>query len=142
MKFIKTTATMFAIVALTLGISSCNVAATKAYGSVQTPATGADKDVAIFDKQVSKGIVILDFFATWCPPCKKFAPIFKEAAAKHTNILFIKVDVDTYANLTEQYGVRSMPTIIALKDGKKVETNIGAMTSNKFESWIAGISAR
>ena len=130
MKFFKAMASTFAIAMLTIGISSCFG---KANGAVKVPE-------ADFEKQVSQGTVILDFFATWCPPCKKFAPVFEKAANKHPNILFVKIDVDKHKNLTEKYGVRSMPTIIALKDGKEVKKTTGFMSNKKFENWINSIS--
>jgi len=145
MKAMKITATIFTIAALAIGISlkcidSSSVSATnaetkvtKANGQVEHPNTD-------FDKQVEDGIVILDFFATWCPPCRRFGPIFTKAAATHSDILFIKVDVDKYSSLASTYGVRSMPTIIALKDGKKIESKTGYMSNKQFESWINSIS--
>jgi len=130
MKFIKVIASTFTIAMLTIGLSSCFC---KANGTVKLPA-------ADFDNQVSQGTVILDFFATWCPPCKKFGPVFKKAAANHPDILFIKIDIDKYEDLMKKYNVRSMPTIIALKDGKRVKTTTGFMSNKKFENWINSIS--
>ena len=130
MKFVKIIATTFTIAMLAIGISSeCNA---KAYGSVEHP-------IADFENQISQGIVILDFFATWCPPCRRFSPVFEKAAANHTDILFIKIDVDKHENLVTEYGVRSMPTIIVLKDGVVVKTKTGYMSSKQFDKWISSI---
>ena len=73
-----------------------------------------------------QGIVVIDFFATWCGPCKAIAPKFEEMAKLYPTIAFLKVDVDESQEITELYEVRVMPTFVFLKDGKKVETVEGA----------------
>lgn len=73
-----------------------------------------------------QGVVVIDFFATWCGPCKVIAPKFEEMAKFYPTITFLKVDVDESQELTEQYDVRVMPTFVFLKDGQKVETIEGA----------------
>jgi len=114
-------------------ITADDINITKANGRVEHP-------IADFDSQVSEGIVILDFFATWCPPCRRFGPVFTRAAANNPDIRFIKIDIDKYSNIAKDYGVRSMPTIIALKDGGVVKTKIGYMKLKDFENWINSIS--
>jgi thioredoxin len=111
---------------------------TKAAGKVEHPVSDS---LADFEKQVENGIVILDFFAVWCPPCKRFAPVFIKTAGKaaHANKLFIKIDIEQYVSLTEKYNVRSMPTIIALKNGKETKRSMGAMSETQFENWLAGL---
>jgi Thioredoxin domain-containing protein len=115
-----------------------SASATKADTRVVHPASTV---VADFEKQVANGIVILDFFAVWCPPCKRFGPIFAKTADKaaHADKLFIKIDIEQFASLTDKYGVRSMPTIIALKDGKEVKRTTGAMSEGQFENWLKGL---
>lgn len=104
---------------------------------------------ANFEKQVASGIVILDFFATWCPPCKRFGPVFVAVANKknaagdefvHADKAFIKIDIDKHTDLTGKYNILSMPTIIALKDGKEVKRVSGSMTERQFENWIKEIA--
>lgn len=72
-----------------------------------------------------QGAVVIDFFATWCGPCKRIAPVFEDLADKHyPAITFFKVDVDESAELVEKFGVSAMPTFVFLKNGyivKKVE---------------------
>lgn len=101
----------------------------------------ASDSVAEFDAQSSSGIVILDFFAQWCPPCKKFGPIFEKASTKaaNTSTKFIKIDVEQFINLTNKFGVRSMPTIVALKDGKEIKRHIGGFSEPQFDKWLADI---
>jgi len=113
--------------------TSESTVATKSYGKVEHPATD-------FDNQIASGIVILDFFATWCPPCQRFSSVFTNAAEKHPNILFIKIDVEKYQDIANRFGIRSMPTIIALKDGKKIKTKTGFMNKAQFDTWINSLA--
>lgn len=73
-----------------------------------------------------EGIVVIDFFATWCGPCKTIAPKFEEMADLYPTITFLKVDVDESQELTELYDVSVMPTFIFLRNGQPVETIEGA----------------
>ncbi len=88
-------------------------------------------------KEISKkGVVIVDFFATWCGPCKMIAPIFEKVAGEFNNVTFIKVDVDKHEDLAREYGVMSIPTIVILKDGKEVEKNVGFMSDEALRGLI------
>ena len=75
--------------------------------------------------QLSEGTVILDFYATWCGPCKKLSPLFtklcEEAKQKGTQTSFFKVDVDIHEDLTEKYAIDAMPTVLVLVNGKQQE---------------------
>lgn len=74
-----------------------------------------------------KGNVVIDFFATWCGPCKRIAPIFEDLADKYyPQILFFKVDVDESPDLVNDFDVSAMPTFVFLKDGKIVKKVEGA----------------
>ncbi len=75
----------------------------------------------------SKGAVVIDFFATWCGPCKRIAPLFEDLADKYSPaITFLKVDVDESAELVDQFQVSAMPTFVFLKDGVVVKRVEGA----------------
>ena len=67
-----------------------------------------------------KDTAVVDFYATWCGPCKMFAPVFEEVS-NEIDINFIKVDVDANSDLAREYGVMSIPTIILFKDGKECD---------------------
>ena len=73
-----------------------------------------------------KGNVVIDFYATWCGPCKHIAPKFEELSKIYPSVTFLKVDVDESAELVDQFNVRAMPTFVFLKDGSVVKTIEGA----------------
>lgn len=84
------------------------------------------KIVETADEIPMKGSVVIDFFATWCGPCKKIAPAFEQLATVYPSIVFLKVDVDESAELVDKYGVQAMPTFVFLKDGVVVKRIEGA----------------
>jgi thioredoxin 1 len=74
-----------------------------------------------------KGAVVIDFFATWCGPCKRIAPVFEDLADKfYPAVTFLKVDVDESPELVDQFDVSAMPTFVFLKDGVIVKRVEGA----------------
>ena len=81
-----------------------------------------------FDKEVltSKEIVLVDFYADWCGPCKMISPILEEIE----NVNIYKINVDDEEDLTMQYGIMSIPCIIAFKDGKEYKRSIGLVDKN------------
>ena len=79
-----------------------------------------------FEKNISKGVVIVDFWATWCRPCLMQAPIFEEAAKEMKGkVAFLKIDVDKAKNIAAKYRISSIPTLIVFKDGKEVTRTMG-----------------
>jgi thioredoxin len=87
-------------------------------------------DETEFNKKIASGErFVADFFATWCAPCRAFAPIFSQAgdAAKKQNlpVSFVKIDVDNCREATERYGIRGVPTIILFDKGQVVDTHVG-----------------
>ena len=76
----------------------------------------------------SSGVAVVDFFATWCGPCKMLTPIFVEASEDMKDeAVFYKVDIDESLEIAQQFGISSVPTIMVFKDGKPVKTMIGFM---------------
>ncbi|GAB68013.1 thioredoxin [Plasmodium cynomolgi strain B] len=71
-------------------------------------------------------LVIVDFFAEWCGPCKRIAPFYEECSKKYTKMVFIKVDVDEVSEVTEKENITSMPTFKVYKNGSVVDTLLGA----------------
>ena len=76
----------------------------------------------------SEQVVLLDFFASWCGPCRMVAPIIDEIAEENTDIRVGKVDVDAQTELATQFQVYSIPTLVVMKDGKVVTQSTGAKT--------------
>lgn len=77
-------------------------------------------------EEIPSGMVVLDFFATWCGPCKRIAPAYEALAAEFPSIVFMKVDVDEATDLAEKFGVNAMPTFVLLHDQKVVSRIEGA----------------
>lgn len=71
-------------------------------------------------------LVVIDFYATWCGPCKMIAPKIEELSAELTDVVFLKVDVDECEDIAMEYDISSMPTFVFVKESKKVEQFSGA----------------
>lgn len=81
-------------------------------------------------------IVVLDFWATWCGPCKSFAPIFEAAAIKHADIVFGKIDTDEEQSLASAFGIRSVPTLMVIREKIMVIRESGALPASSLEKVI------
>ena len=77
-------------------------------------------------------LVLLDFWAVWCGPCKMIAPILAEIAEERDDVVIGKVDVDSEMELAMQFGVASIPTLVVIKDGKPVNKAVGYMPKEKI----------
>lgn len=86
-----------------------------------------------------KGLVLVDFWATWCPPCKMIAPILESISKEKAGaIKIVKVDVDKEPYLSRRFAISSIPTLILFKDGKEVKQMAGAMPKAQLLNWIFG----
>ncbi|NCP72449.1 thioredoxin [archaeon] len=75
-----------------------------------------------------KEIVVVDFWAAWCGPCQMFASIFENFAKENTNVFCVKVNVDDSPNISKEYQVMSIPTILFIKNGEVVKKQVGVLS--------------
>ena len=93
---------------------------------------------ATFEEVVLKSDqpVFIDFFATWCGPCKMLSPIVEQVAEEVSNVKICKVDVDREPALAAKFGVSSIPTLVLMKEGKLVAQRLGAMSKKALLEFI------
>ena len=115
--------------------------------SVDTTATKGSnhRDVTTieeFDKLlVENNLVVVDFYATWCGPCKAFAPVFEQAISAFSNIMFVKVDGDQAEGLRKRENIAGYPTIKIYKNGKFLKNYKGERTKKAFNKFLLELTA-
>ena len=83
-----------------------------------------------------KGTVLVDFWADWCGPCRMLSPIVDEVAAENPGIKVGKINVDEQQELSAQFGIMSIPTLLVFKDGKKISESIGLIPKEQIEKML------
>ncbi|MCW4466066.1 thioredoxin [Glutamicibacter sp. MNS18] len=85
------------------------------------------------------GMVLVDFWAAWCGPCRQFAPVFDQAAELHPDVVFGKVNTETQQSLAAAAQITSIPTLLAFKDGVMVSSRPGALDPARLESLVTSL---
>jgi thioredoxin 1 len=94
-----------------------------------------------FNDITPKGIVLLDWWASWCGPCRAFAPTFEAAAGRHPDVTFGKIDTDAQPALSAAFEIRSIPTLMVLRDGVLLFAQAGALPAAALDEIIGKVKA-
>ena len=89
-----------------------------------------------FDNTIESGVVVVDFFATWCGPCKMLSPVIDELSGELENVNFVKVDIDQSMDLAQKFKIVSVPTLKVIKNGEEVDTLMGFMPKEVLKSKV------
>lgn len=89
-----------------------------------------------FKVEIGTGLVLVDFFAIWCGPCKLLHPVLEELASNNPNLKVIKIDVDDHEDLAREYGVISVPTLILFKNGNPISKQVGYIPLDVLQQFI------
>ena len=89
-----------------------------------------------FKAAITEGTVLVDFFATWCGPCKMLSPVLEEVAKEKKDLTVLKIDVDEMGLLAARYGIQAIPTLLLFKNGQHIETRMGYQNKNQLLAFI------
>jgi thioredoxin 1 len=86
------------------------------------------------------GVVVVDFWAEWCGPCKALSPLLEQAAGEVDGVTVVKMNVDENTDTPVTYGIRGIPTLMAFKDGEPVASLVGLREKSELVSWLNGLA--
>ena len=89
-----------------------------------------------FDKELKSGVILVDFWAPWCGPCRMLGPVVEQMSEEMKTLKFGKVNVDEQPELSEKFEVSSIPTLLLFKNGKVIANRVGAGTKETLKEWV------
>ena len=99
-----------------------------------------DINADTFEKTITENdIVLVDFWADWCGPCKRFAPVYDKSSEQHGDVVFAKLDTDANQELAGALGIQGIPTLMAFREGVLVFNQAGALPANSLEEVVTAV---
>lgn len=89
-----------------------------------------------FEEVMGNGLILADFNASWCGPCRMLKPLLEEIASERSAVKIVSINIDEEEELTEKYSVSSIPCLVLFKDGKEVSRSVGLKPKDEIESMI------